>query len=141
MAADTDISKHIFRMRAMANELEFGYGVTIPDELHAVILLNSLSEDWEEDVEGLLRDLNGGKEDLSFVNFSSRLRALQDVKKVKKFMDGEKMKKKLTGTCYNCGKRGHYKSDCPDQGDYFSILNYKLLFCLVESRFTQSFVD
>ncbi|CAI9107020.1 OLC1v1006285C1 [Oldenlandia corymbosa var. corymbosa] len=112
MESGTHINQHIFPMRAMAKELEHGRGVKIPDEVQAMFLLKSLPEDWAEDVAGLLRDLDGREEDLSFVSFSRKLRVLQDVKELTNFVHGEKLRKRV---CKNCGKPGHYQSDCPDQ--------------------------
>ncbi|CAI9107021.1 OLC1v1006287C1 [Oldenlandia corymbosa var. corymbosa] len=116
MDPDTEINRHIFRMRAIAKELEYGAGIKIPDDVQATFLLNSLPEEWGKDVERLLRDLDGREEDLSFVNFSRRLRTLRDVKQLNNYIDSEKKRKRANGVCSSCGEQGHYMSDCPDQG-------------------------
>ncbi|KAL3530915.1 hypothetical protein ACH5RR_010237 [Cinchona calisaya] len=115
MAVGTHINQHIFRMRAMAKELEYS-GVKIPDDMQAVVLLNSFPEDWEDDVGGLLMDFDGVKENLSFDYVCRRLRILGDVRLLRKFNEEKNLKNKFKGSCYNCRKRGHHQSDCPDQG-------------------------
>ncbi|XP_071935658.1 uncharacterized protein [Coffea arabica] len=116
MAADAHIYQHVFRMRAMAKELEYA-GIKIPDEMQAVALLNSLPDDWDDDVERLAIGLDGAStEKLSFDCVSRRLRMVSDVRSLKKLNNAKKLKNKFRGSCYNCGKRGHHQSDCPEQG-------------------------
>nr|GMD64357.1 Zinc finger, CCHC-type [Ipomoea batatas] len=76
------INKHIFRMRAMAKELECA-GVNVPDEMQAVLLLNSMPEDWCEDVERVQLGSHGCLEELSLHNATLRLRIASDARKLR----------------------------------------------------------
>nr|GMD61230.1 Zinc finger, CCHC-type [Ipomoea batatas] len=103
------INKHIFRMRAMAKVLECA-GIDVPDEMQAVLLLNSVPEDWCEDVERVQLGSHGGLEDLSLHNATLRLRIASDARKLKNYANNKGFKL----VCNICGNKGHRKRDCPE---------------------------
>nr|GMD73387.1 Zinc finger, CCHC-type [Ipomoea batatas] len=103
------INKHIFRMRAMAKALECA-GVKVPDEMQAVLLLNSVPEDWCEDVERVQLGSHVCLEDLSLHNATLRLRIASDSRMLKNYVNNKGFKL----VCNICGNKGHRKRDCPE---------------------------
>ncbi|XP_019167568.1 PREDICTED: uncharacterized protein LOC109163259 isoform X3 [Ipomoea nil] len=105
------INKHIFRMRAMAKVLECA-GISVPDEMQAVLLLNSVPEDWCEDVERVQLGPHGClEEELSLHNATLRLRIASDARKLKNYVNNKGGFKLV---CNFCGNKGHRKRDCPE---------------------------
>nr|GMD69249.1 Zinc finger, CCHC-type [Ipomoea batatas] len=103
------INKHIFRMRAMATALQCA-GIRVPDEMQAVLLLNSVPEDWCEDVERVQLGPHGCLEELSLHNATLRLRIASDARKLKNYANNKGFKL----VCNICGNKGHRKRDCPE---------------------------
>lgn len=129
------INKHIFRMRAMAKALECA-GINVPDEMQAVLLLNSVPEDWCEDVERAQLGSRGCEEDLSLRNASLRLRIASDARKLKDYVNNES-KKGFKLVCSICGNKGHRKCDCPEGKQllsYSSSLSISLFKLLLNDR-------
>lgn len=119
MQPDVHINEHIFRMKAMAKELEYA-GLNIPEHMQAVVLLDSVPEDWRKNVESVQLGSHEREEELSVDNAILRLRIANDARKWKNYVN-KKSKKGFKITCDNCGKKGHRKPGCPE-GKQFSVI-------------------
>lgn len=113
MADGMSISKHVLEIRAAAYELEIAE-VRVPDEMQAVVLMNSLPESWD-DVAYLLNlqlGMGVGKEnELRFDNVSQRLRVAAEMGPPRRTRGGGN-NAGLREYCCLCRRLGHNQSNC-----------------------------
>ncbi|POM59370.1 Integrase catalytic core protein [Phytophthora palmivora] len=82
-----------------------------PDLVRELILTAEVrNKDWEKNAFGS----NQGKKKQGNALSGPKGKASGDGFKKKASGDGSKKKSKGDITCFNCGAKGHYKSDCPD---------------------------
>lgn len=120
MAEETPINEHLLEMRAMAIDLEHA-GMSIPEGFQKILILNSLPDSLQsarlnidlnriESLEDVMRRLRVEGEVLKMVT--------RDAEESESESDRKRQRsgnKEFRGNCYNCGKPGHCRSNCPDK--------------------------
>ncbi|KAM7496423.1 hypothetical protein LguiA_020837 [Lonicera macranthoides] len=124
MSDETNVRNHIAKLGGIAMELD-KVGIEVPNEMQAVVLMESLPDSWENDVRLVTVNLDTDKEDgLKLDNVSERLRVAGDIRALFRAKDdrgqtstnynsNRKPKRAFRGNCYSCGRPGHCQSDCP----------------------------
>lgn len=117
MAEDKSVNEHILEMGSMAYDLECE-GLKIPDEVQAVMLMNSVPDSWDEMMipVRLNMDLDkSGDPDMGLDRVSSRLRAIGVSKESfrrREEDDAKQRRPHFNGHCHSLGEYGHHRAHC-----------------------------
>ncbi|XP_062018184.1 uncharacterized protein LOC133734579 [Rosa rugosa] len=120
MAEGKSVHEHIMEMGSMAYDLQCE-GLKIPEEVQAVMLMNSVPESWDEmmTVVRLNMDFDksksSGEPDFGLHKVSSRLREIGALKKLYRRQEEEEAKQRrphFNGHCHTCGEYGHHRNHC-----------------------------
>lgn len=120
MSDETNVRNHIAKLGGMTMELD-RVGIEVPDEMQAVVLMESLPDSWENDVRLVTMNLDSDNEDrLKLDNLSERLRVAGDIRALFRAKEDQgqtstnrKPKREFRGNCYSCRRPGHCQSNCP----------------------------
>lgn len=80
-AAAMSANMHVVKMIGMAIDLE-REGVGVPDELQAVVLMNSLPGSWYDDVTTMMLNMHGDEEKMKLKNVQDSVRRVGGWKEV-----------------------------------------------------------
>lgn len=116
MGEGKSVNQHILEMGCMAFELECE-GVKVPEELQAVMLMNSLPDSWRDTIGGLIVNMESdGSDGLGLDKVSRRLRDMRHAKRIMgntmSYSSKGRAAKRFSRNCFNCGRVGHRSADC-----------------------------
>lgn len=117
MAEGKSVNEHILEMGSMAYDLECE-GLKIPDEVQAVMLMNSVPDSWDEMMTPVRLNMNldkSGDPDMGLDRVSSRLREIGVLKESFRRREEDEAKQRrphFNGQCYSCGEYGHHRAHC-----------------------------
>ncbi|XXG39756.1 hypothetical protein AAC387_Pa01g0632 [Persea americana] len=120
MAEDTPINQHLLEMRAMAIDIEHSR-LPMRETYQKYAILHSLPGSWFESAQRFLRDYPLDLEGfMRVLRSEGEMRKLGDWEEEEEDLESSEKRQRtgnvaFRGNCYNCGKPGHYQSNCPDK--------------------------
>ncbi|XXG39755.1 hypothetical protein AAC387_Pa01g0632 [Persea americana] len=123
MAEDTPINQHLLEMRAMAIDIEHSR-LPMRETYQKYAILHSLPGSWFESAQRFLRDYPLDLEGfMRVLRSEGEMRKLGDWEEEEEDLESSEKRQRtgnvaFRGNCYNCGKPGHYQSNCPDKVKY-----------------------